>query len=66
MYALGKVQVPAVYGGDLVKNEDKLKCIVMSHGMGGSRFLYSKICCDLASYGFVVFTLEHKWVSFTT
>lgn len=57
----GKIHVPVLYGEKLLNNKNnKFKCIVMSHGMGGSRFMYSKICYDLASYGFVILALEHK------
>ncbi|KAL1494972.1 hypothetical protein ABEB36_010471 [Hypothenemus hampei] len=37
-----------------------LKCILMSHGLGGCRFLYTNICCELASRGFLVAALEHR------
>lgn len=60
IHVLGNVYIPALYGEELHKSGNKYKCIVMSHGMGGDRFLYSKICIDLASYGFIVAALEHK------
>nr|XP_023023112.1 platelet-activating factor acetylhydrolase-like [Leptinotarsa decemlineata] len=53
------LHVPVSYG-EKPRTEDKLKCIVMSHGLGGNRFLYSKVCCDLASRGFLVACLEHR------
>ncbi|XP_074040953.1 platelet-activating factor acetylhydrolase isoform X2 [Leptinotarsa decemlineata] len=53
------LHVPVSYG-EKSRTEDKLKCIVMSHGLGGNRFLYSKVCCDLASRGFLVACLEHR------
>ncbi|XP_066250052.1 platelet-activating factor acetylhydrolase-like [Euwallacea similis] len=54
------IKIPAIYGAAPRTDDPPLKCIVMSHGLGGSRFLYSNICCELASRGFVVAALEHK------
>ena len=34
--------------------------VMFSHGLGGSRMMYSTVCGDLASYGFVVVALEHR------
>ncbi|CAN8101330.1 unnamed protein product [Discula destructiva] len=34
--------------------------VVFSHGLGGSRTMYSTVCGDLASYGFVVVAMEHR------
>lgn len=34
--------------------------VVFSHGLGGSRTMYSSVCGDLASYGFVVIAMEHR------
>ena len=34
--------------------------IVFSHGLCGSFFIYSGTCCDLASHGYVVGSVEHK------
>ena len=34
--------------------------VVFSHGLGCSRFAYSRICTDLASHGWVVAATEHR------
>jgi platelet-activating factor acetylhydrolase len=34
--------------------------MVFSHGLGGSRTLYSTICGELASFGMVVVAMEHR------
>jgi len=36
-----------------------LPVVVFSHGLGGSRSLYSLICGELASQGYVVLAIEH-------
>ena len=34
--------------------------VVFSHGLGCCRGAYSRVCYDLASYGFVVAAVEHR------
>lgn len=42
--------------------EKTFPVIVYSHGLGAMRTVYSGICCDLASHGYVVASVEHKLV----
>ena len=39
--------------------EFKLCPIIFSHGMKGSRCMYSTICQEMASHGYIVFALDH-------
>lgn len=62
----GDIFVPAVEGADVAAKEDKLQSekfpvIVFSHGLGACRFFYSLLCLQLASHGFVVAAVEHRF-----
>ncbi|KAK4511519.1 uncharacterized protein ATC70_012734 [Mucor velutinosus] len=46
---------------DILDDQQKpFPVIVFSHGLGGNRLIYSSICSDLASHGFVVVAIEHR------
>lgn len=46
---------------EILNNQNKrYPVIVFSHGLGGNRLIYSSICSDLASHGFVVVAIEHR------
>lgn len=40
-------------------SDTKFPVVVFSHGLCGTRTMYSIICSELASHGYVVFALEH-------
>ncbi|KAM5181703.1 platelet-activating factor acetylhydrolase 2, cytoplasmic-like [Mantella aurantiaca] len=56
----GNPQVPVIWNGDFIPGKDKKPLIIFSHGLGGCRTLYSSLCTELASYGFLVAALEHR------
>jgi platelet-activating factor acetylhydrolase len=41
---------------------DELPAVVFSHGLGGIRTTYSSVCSDLASHGYVVAAIEHRYI----
>ena len=55
----GRVFCPILKNAQ-ISQEKKWPLVVFSHGMGCSRFAYSRICTDLASHGFVVAATEHR------
>jgi predicted dienelactone hydrolase len=44
--------------------EEKFPVIVFSHGISGNRFIYSTISASIASYGYVVVVIEHRYLFF--
>ncbi|CAJ2505352.1 Uu.00g127460.m01.CDS01 [Anthostomella pinea] len=41
-------------------DEPVFPLILFSHGLGGTRTMYSSICGEFASYGFIVCAVEHR------
>ena len=65
---------PALYGAPIIPKATLLSrtaaapptslallpVIVFSHGLAAMRTTYTGICCDLASHGYVVASVEHR------
>lgn len=50
---------PAEPGRELASDIDRLPVVILSHGIGTNRYLYSTLSSYLAAHGFVVAALEH-------
>lgn len=61
-YFIGKVYIPIIKDAALKvgDNGKKWPIIVFSHGLGCCRIMYSQLCYDLTSQGFVVAAIEHR------
>ncbi|XP_034017964.1 platelet-activating factor acetylhydrolase [Thalassophryne amazonica] len=58
-YLFGSFKIPA-FSDALFKQNGKYPVVIFSHGLGAFRTLYSAICAELASQGFVVAAVEHR------
>ncbi|XP_075994766.1 platelet-activating factor acetylhydrolase isoform X2 [Genypterus blacodes] len=58
-YLFGSFKIPA-YMDAPFKSNVKCPVIIFSHGLGAFRTLYSAICAELASHGFIVASVEHR------
>jgi len=55
----GRIHVPVIERA-AVNKDKKWPLVVFSHGLGCARSMYSQVCYDLASYGFIVIAPEHR------
>ncbi|XP_054474468.1 platelet-activating factor acetylhydrolase isoform X2 [Anoplopoma fimbria] len=58
-YLFGSFKIPAAVDAPFRSNE-KCPVVIFSHGLGAFRTLYSAICAELASQGFIVASVEHR------
>ena len=61
IHVLGFFRILKIHkGSNLLQVEDvKFPVVIFSHGLAGFRSMYSLICSELASQGYVVFSIEH-------
>ncbi|KAM6965243.1 platelet-activating factor acetylhydrolase [Aplochiton taeniatus] len=58
-YLFGSYKIPAYLNAPYKQNQ-KCPVVIFSHGLGAFRTLYSAICAELASQGFIVASVEHR------
>ncbi|XP_034999289.1 platelet-activating factor acetylhydrolase isoform X1 [Hippoglossus stenolepis] len=58
-YLFGSFKAPAYLDAPF-KSNGKCPVVIFSHGLGAFRTLYSAICAELASQGFIVASVEHR------
>ena len=54
-------RIPARWQVPLAKSEEQFPVVVFSHGISGTRQLYSINCSSLSSHGYVVAALDHRY-----
>uniref|UniRef100_A0A673VJI0 1-alkyl-2-acetylglycerophosphocholine esterase n=1 Tax=Salmo trutta TaxID=8032 RepID=A0A673VJI0_SALTR len=58
-YLFGSFKIPAALNGSYKQN-GKYPVVIFSHGLGAFRTLYSAICTELASQGFIVASVKQR------
>ncbi|KAL3106487.1 hypothetical protein niasHT_011864 [Heterodera trifolii] len=59
-WIVGDKKSPVHWHAPVVPGEQRFPLVIFSHGISGSRFVYTTVCASLASNGYVVAALEHR------
>uniref|UniRef100_A0A8C5PA99 Platelet-activating factor acetylhydrolase n=1 Tax=Leptobrachium leishanense TaxID=445787 RepID=A0A8C5PA99_9ANUR len=57
---MGRSQFPVAWESPFVDGKDRKPLIIFSHGLTSFRTVYSTLCTELASHGFLVAVVEHR------
>ena len=54
--------MPVLWQAPIMESNTVFPVVVFTHGLGGNRTTYSTICSDIASHGYIVAVLEHRYL----